>query len=296
MAQTIYIVFHIYKTAGQSLRSNFEKNFRDDEWLPMYAYPIGLDKAMSPANPGWDAERVYDYVAKRATSRTRCIFGHMAYFGVHNLVDSDVDPLYITFLRDPVERIISFYYHLRNQSPNVWGGEIVERNWSIEEWLDKSRLLAKCNGQLRQLLLGTYDEVLTERELTREHLEEGKRRLREFWYVGLTETFREDSHYLYGKLGFSRFHPQAVVNPTPDKKEVSPKTREYIAERNALDIELYQFAKKLRAEFINHNAFDYHFNKNKAIIMKSAYFSVIAPAYRTRRLLRGWIRRRMSLS
>jgi hypothetical protein len=280
MTRKLFIALHIYKTAGQTLGSNFRKNFRTGEWLPMYAGPIGLDKTVGTANPGWDGEQVRDYVAKYATSKTKCISGHMAYFGIHNLVDSDREPLYIVFLRDPVERVASLYYYLKNKSTkttNYWYREIAEENWSIEEWLENSKALWITNGQLRQLLLDSYDEVLTEPNLRREHLEEGKRRLQQFWFVGLTETFHEDSHYVYGKLGFWRFHSETMVNITPGKKKVSSRTRDLIAERNTLDIELYQFAKELHADLVNKNIFDFQFNKNKAIIMRSVNVVAFVP-------------------
>jgi hypothetical protein len=192
----------------------------------------------------------------------------MAYVGVHELINIDATPRYFTFLREPVDRCISLYYYLRNDSDNVWHNEIVEGNWSIEEWFEKTKALWRCNGQLRQILVGSCEEVLTEPELTREHLEEGKRRLRQFWHVGLTEHFNEDSHYIYGKLGFRRYCPRSVVNPTSNKSEVAPATRQLIAERNELDIELYSYAKHMRTRFIRDNALAFNFNKNKALTIE----------------------------
>jgi hypothetical protein len=271
MNQNLYIVLHIYKTAGQTLRHNFQANFRGDAWLPMYVGPIGLDESVGSGNPGWDVERINRYVVQKVTDRMRCIFGHMAYFGMHELVSASVTPRYITFLREPVDRCVSFYYFLKNKSQNVWHNEIVERNWSLEEWFEKTKALWRYNGQLRQILLGSYEEVLTEPELTREHLEEAKRRLQQFWYVGLTEHFNEDSHYLYGRLGFWRYCGGAVINATPSKGEVSPATRQLIAERNALDLELYEYAKELRTRFIRENALAFHLGKNKALMIRQLH-------------------------
>jgi Sulfotransferase family len=264
------IVLHIYKTAGKSLLRDFRYNLPDKVLLRMYGGPVGLDKSQGGVNPGWDIARINDYVTRHAGSQTKCIFGHMAYFGMHSLLPAKAEPRYITFLRDPVERCISWYYHLKNNSQTVWHQEIVEGKWSVEEWFEKSSLLGRYDGQLRQILLGTsFEEVLTAPELTREHLEEGKRRLRQFHYVGLTETFDEDSYYLYGKLNFRRFPAELRTNVSPGKKEVSPAIRRVIAERNALDMELYEFARELRAEFVRRNAQDWNSSRRKAAMMRS---------------------------
>jgi hypothetical protein len=278
MAQNLYIVLHIYKTAGQTLGHNFLSNLKSEELLNLYADPIGLDKRNNTANPGWDEELVRRYVEKNVTRKTKCLFGHMVYFGIEELLSSEFKPLYITFLRDPVERVVSLYYYLRNKSTNVWHSEIVENNWSIDDWLEKSNALWTYDGQLRQLLLGTYGEALTEKHLTLAHLEEGKKRLQKFWFVGLNETFQDDSSYIYGKLGFLKINRKIVVNSTPGKKDLLPRTRELIVERNQLDAELYRFARKLHADFVLNNNSDFRLNRWKAAIVGTA-FSVISPAW-----------------
>lgn len=265
---SLYVVLHLYKTAGQTLLHNFRENYKRRHWLPMYVGPIGLDidkGTGSSANPGWIGERVNDYVRQKATAETRCLFGHMAYVGVHELVPDPADARYIVFLRDPIERVVSLYSYLKYKSSNYWHREIVENNWTLEEWLDQSRGLWLHNGQLRQLLIGTYPEVETERELTAAHLAEGRRRLQQqFWFIGLTETFKDDARYLYGRLNFTRFHPEARVNANPQKDAISPAVRQQIIACNQLDMELYAFGRTLRSEMVRRNRPAYHYHQLRA--------------------------------
>ena len=283
MSHKLYIVSHIPKTAGSTLESNFHRNFKGSGWLRGGGWLHLCRPSIGAARAEQINELMTKYIAGNSNRHTKCIFGHGAYFGVHKVVNPAAEPRYITFLRDPVERCISMYYWYKNTAVRDWQREIVEGNWSIEEWLEKSKNPMKSNGQLRHLLLNSYEEAFLRYncqsrhllldsheaasiapELTREHLEEGERRLRQFWYVGLTETFDEDAHYLYGKLGFWKYNPQRVVNATPRDKEVSPATRRLIAEYNGLDMELYEFAREFRAEFIRNNALDFKRNINKA--------------------------------
>jgi Sulfotransferase family len=192
----------------------------------------------------------------------------MAYYGVHELVPGTAEPRYIVFLRDPVERVISLYFYLKYTSTNYWHREIVNHDWTIEDWLAHSEALWMHNGQLRHLLLGSYDEVERERTLTADHLVEGKRRLGQFWFVGLTEAFAPDARYLYGKLDFRRFHPRVVVNATPKKDVVSPAVREQIIAYNELDMELYEYGRALRRKILLRRPLAYHFQKLRADVRR----------------------------
>ena len=214
----------------------------------MYVGPMGLpqDKeAGSTANPGWVGGRVKAYVGERGTSATRCVFGHFAYYGIHRLLPGPVEPRYVIFLRNPVQRLNSLYYYLRNNSPNYWHHEIIRSGWSIDEWLESTPALWVRNGQVRQLLIGTYPEVEHEPALHRDHLEEAKRRLRTFWFVGLTELFSQNSAKLYRRLGFTQLHGEAIVNATRDKQAAAPETIRRILAKNELDLELYQYGRQL---------------------------------------------------
>jgi hypothetical protein len=201
----------------------------------------------SPANPGWVTEKVHAHIRQNLKPETRVAYGHMAFYGMHRLATWPVTPRYVVFLRDPIERIISLYYYLRDMSPNFWHHELVNAQWDIADWLEKSKALWHHNGQVRQLLIGTEEAVLTERELSAAHLETAKRILRDFWFVGLTETYQPDAYFLYNQLGLRKFTAEERINANPKKPGVPKELRELIARYNPLDMALYEYARQRRA-------------------------------------------------
>jgi hypothetical protein len=264
----LYIVVHLHKTAGTTFLRNLRANFEEDECLRVYAEPAGLTLEEDALDQGWDRAKIEQYVAACASSKVRLVYGHMVYSGIHEHFIPDRVPFYMTFLRDPVERVISLYAYHR-QFGGVWHRELAAHAWSLEEWLERSTMLWRSDGQLRQLLWHAHGEVLREGEVTRAHLEEGKRLLERFAFVGTTETFEQDAAYLYGKLGLRRFHDERVVNATPEKENVSSGVRRLIADRNRLDIELYEFAKAQRERFIRSHRLDFWWQVKKTTVRRA---------------------------
>ncbi len=248
MGRPLYVVIHLYKTAGKALLHNFQQNLRKGELLPMYAPQIGLNKAQGSANPGWNEEVVVNYLKSRLNDKIKCIFGHMAFYGIHELsFVNHRDVRYITFLRDPVNRVISLYYYLKYNSTNIWHDEIVTNNWSIEEWLDNSRGLWIHNGQLRHLLLWQRKEVTYQRQLTEEHLRIGKQIIDRMWFVGIKETFDSDLHFLCRLLNFRNCSPDERINVSSGDKQVNDVAIQRIKQDNALDCVLYAYARQVHA-------------------------------------------------
>jgi hypothetical protein len=211
------------------------------------------------------------HITQNLKPKTRVVYGHMAFYGLHELAAWPVQPRYVAFLRDPVERVISLYYYLRDKSANHWHQELAEAQWSIEGWLENSRALWHHNGQVRQLLIGSDDSVSTDRTLSRAHLEAAKHHLRDFWFVGLTETFQKDAFYLFNKLGLRKYQTDERVNANPDKPPVAAETRRAIARDNALDLELYAYAQTLRAEWLRTHWAEYQANLTLAQLRRFIY-------------------------
>ena len=158
----------------------------------------------------------------------RAVMGHF-FFGLHQRVKRPAT--YVTLLRNPVDRVLSLYWH-------YWQGEPAE---DIKGFLLR-RLRETDNDQTRRIsgISPAFGEC------TMEMLESAKRNLIEhFPVVGTTEKFDETLLLLQRSLRWREapVYLPRVVNldrskaVAPDPHEVS-----LIAERNELDLALYAFA------------------------------------------------------
>ncbi|XP_055377778.1 heparan-sulfate 6-O-sulfotransferase 3-B isoform X2 [Condylostylus longicornis] len=177
---------------------------------------------------------------------------------------------YITLLREPISRYMSEYRHVKRGA--TWKGS---RHWCLgkhattaelppcytgKDWLDvtldqfaacESNLAA--NRQTRMLadlaLVGCYNRsAMPKHERDRVMLASAKRNLVAMSYFGLTE-YQKMSQYIFEETFNLRFAiPFEQHNTTISTAAVNslrPDQRKKIEELNALDVELYTFAKNL---------------------------------------------------
>lgn len=181
----------------------------------------------------------------------------------------DRNYLYVTMLRNPVERYISEWLHVGRG--NTWStstlscngrpASIVEvpfcftgENWAnvtLNDFMSCPSNLAS-NRQMRMLanlsLVGCYDESVVPDRAERERilLQSAKENLCSMAYFGLTE-FQQESQFLFERtfdVHFVRNFEQ-VDDTTAKSTEVTEKDRESIAGLNRLDIQLYEYSKEL---------------------------------------------------
>jgi hypothetical protein len=228
------VFLHIPKTAGCTLNAIIERQYSSEQIFSFYS---------------GEAFDEFQNLSQDRREKIKMFRGHIA-FESHEHVLGDFDPYpdnYFTFLRDPVDRVISHYYHvIRNPDNNLYP-YTEEGQLGLEDFLKTKNPTMLNNGQTR-LLSGLWKDVPFG-ECDVEMLEIAKRNFREhFVLVGLTERFDASICLLRIILGWQNsisYVSKNVGDNRPKRGLMSPETLAVISEFNQLDIALYEYAEQL---------------------------------------------------
>lgn len=234
-ASETLLFLHLPKTAGQTFISILEDQY------PSAVVRIAADRE---TDPRW--QHIDEDVRRAQRSGAAVITGHFR-FGVHRWVEGP--SRYVTFLRDPVDRVIS-HYHFALEKPEIPGGDRLQA-LTEGELTDavthpdvrqlqnfQTRLLAGFDDEGRPFPAGRSDEEILAR---------AKENLDRCAVVGLTERF--DESIVLMKIAFGWTAPvYARQNPTSGRPAVGAVPQRLLAlieERNRLDRALYEHAQDL---------------------------------------------------
>ena len=217
------VVFvHIPKTAGSTLYSIL----RDSHGLSQL-YKIHMN-AESLAQ--------FHNLDEQTKRKLRVIYGHVD-MSVANLLPPDA--MYVTMVREPIDRVISYYYYTKYMCDDQWH-EIALRT-PLERFIPVSGIKDLDNGMVRRLS-GVGDGPALG-ECTREMLEHAKRNADRFSLIGLTTRF-DESYALMAKLfgwPIRCYRREKHNRRRPVEMVVAPAVREQLMTFNALDQELYRY-------------------------------------------------------
>lgn len=226
--KAVLIFVHIPKTAGKSLN-------------PLLYQHYSKERCYHLTDPFDESVEQLRRMPSRDRDKFDCILGH-APFGLHECLNRPAR--YITFLRDPVLRTLSFYYYVRGRPQNPYYEWATSH--SLQDLLNNGLIRQLDNGQTRYIAgvgdepgYGQCDEVV---------LEMAKRNISDhFAMVGLTERFDETMLLLQKELSWSYpFYQRRNVNiDRPSIDAIPGRTIESILEHNRHDLELYRFAAEL---------------------------------------------------
>lgn len=202
----------------------------------------------------------------------KAVLGH-SWFGIHKYVNKPYT--YITLIRNPIERIVSLYYHLQTWPwVKEWEPESSE-GMSLEEFVIKAPYSEIDNDQTRRLS-GCDPEI---GQCTPLLLEKAKENLRQhFSVVGVTERFNETLILLKRTFGWEQkicYYPELVNTNRPAITLLPQKTIDLILSRNEWDFELYQFAQEILEESISlqDSSFDDEVESLKSSIQSQAWYN-----------------------
>lgn len=177
-------------------------------------------------------------MSEEQRAKLRLVRGHMQY-GLHEFLPHPCK--YITFVRDPVPRTLSYWNKARaeaiqHQQSKHWWLECA-RNMSLSEFIDCGRDVDLDNGQVRRISGMTAPFGCC----TEEMLNVAKENImKDFSCVGLTGRFTESLVLMSQALGWSRLllYNNKNTNSSNSREMVDPTLRERIADLNWLDAQL----------------------------------------------------------
>jgi hypothetical protein len=227
-----YFFVHMQKTAGIALRRRLINQFGGAAVYPTH----GVD-GNNPVTPYLSINHLRERLAAREEA-IRVITGHFP-LCTTKLVGGRFTTL--TLLREPVERTLSWLRYREKRAPRARGKpleEIYDRPLEFNSFLH-NHMTKMLSLRPEDLTMG----MLTQVEFTREHLERAKEALAGIDVVGLQEKFEDFCAELSTRFDWRLGEPETVNATEP--VEVPESFRARIAEDNAFDVELYEFAKRL---------------------------------------------------
>ncbi len=215
----LLISLHLPKTAGASFAKTLQDWFgsallMDYDDIPLNT-PVFQRKRMALNAAIQTADNVDNY------SAVECIHGHFLAVK-YGLLAERRNVTFVTWMRDPVERVLSHYYFLmENRDPNAFGvfhRKVFEEKWSVERF---------C---LSMEMKNVYCQFLWSFPLCN------------FSFVGVTENYSEDVSYFSRKyLGQSvNIFEENVREKVGKKYTISDSFRRALQDFHSEDIALYK--------------------------------------------------------
>jgi hypothetical protein len=235
------VFMHLQKTAGTSI-VNIARHFYGNSKIISHSDVFLDSNHLDSVDNGLNQADS----TKHKFAGIQFISGH---FGYHFAKPFMEDRYSFTFLRNPVERILSFYYFCLTRNPNQFKTYELAQNLSLDEFLllgftDPGIKSHIWNYQVCQLAdgfgtnsgLNLKDEELL--GLAIQHLEE-------FSYIGFTETFEKDQDIILKAIGITIPVGKFVCNANPGRPlfdSLPQSSKKLLLELTELDRILYETA------------------------------------------------------
>jgi hypothetical protein len=213
------IFLHIPKNGGSTFHHILTRNYSDDETFSVKVKPgIGLD-----------LQEFLDLPVEKK-GNINLLKGHVV-FGIHEELPQQSE--YITFLRNPADRLISFYYYSKSKPGHKFYDKINKENMSLYDFVEWADRPDTNNAQIKRIsgIEDTVDNMLNK---AIENIEN------HFPFIGFVERFDESLLLFQHKYNIPDVSYLRVrtTKSRIDRKELDPETKKLISEKNRGDEEL----------------------------------------------------------
>ncbi len=236
-ANKLFIFMHIPKTGGTTMKTIIENSSTPDSRLPLYGKHLSSDIISS---------RISD-MTEEQRRKISIIYGHQVFYDIHNLFDKE--PLYFTFLRNPVTRVISDYFKILRTPTNEFHDRVNSNNYSLYEYLandvspyiknHQTVFLARdyIDNDHNADMCSKCDSTLYSRAINN---------LAKFWFIGLTESCTQDIKTLCSMICLNcNVFNKMNVRPNVQSQStnmIPVDIQNLILDRNVYDVLLYNNA------------------------------------------------------
>lgn len=227
------IFMHIPKNAGTTLDTILNRIYPSESIFSIH--PIANNKLNTDE---------FINLKESERKKIRLLKGHID-FGIHKYLEGESG--YVTLLRRPEERIISYYYFVLSKPNHRLHERVKNENMSLYDFVTKLDEGDINNAQIREISgLNDTDEVMLAKAL--DNIE------KHFSFVGLVEKYDESLILLQQIYGFKMPYYKSL-NVTPKRisvEKLDERTLNAIVEHNKGDIQLYNIIeKKFNQKFHN---------------------------------------------
>lgn len=243
------LFLHLPKSGGTTLRHVLERQFPPEKSLS--AYPTPESHAATRAGrlvlPPALAE-----LTPEQRSRFDLVSGHFSY-GIHEAFARSCR--YLTFVRRPVDRVVSLYYHARAHADHVMHPLIHDEGLSLAELLETGRNALEYDDAQVRALAGYHLEEEFRRAVEADEEAVLKRAIRHlethFDVVGVMDAYDTSLLLAAERYGWRDvcYEVRNVTARPSRRPEDDPEVRRLIRSHNRLDERLYDYARRrLRRE------------------------------------------------
>lgn len=239
LAQEESLIFiHIPKAAGTTLDGIIRRHFPKNDIFSI----DGTQRTLAE----------FKQFPEEKMQSIMCLTGHMP-FGLHEYLPRRC--IYITLIRNPVDRIISEYYYIKRNPGHFLYDKVTSNNMPLHDFC--SNYAANILSNLQTGLISGRIELevgISNREFSNDILEIAKKNICEYFTIaGVTERFDEMLILCKRFFGWRNIYyiKRNVTKDRPSTTDIPEETLRLIEAANELDIELYNFTKQKFSELIN---------------------------------------------